>query len=384
MRKTIFLSITFSLLIVTLPLTILGQADRLEIHFFGSRTCGECLEIKETILKPLAVEFPNSISLNLHEIEDPDSFQLMVAMEELHGINDPSPQELFLPGGYLAGADEIMASGESLIREYLAHPDRWRENYLPDIDSSDEYEEDLKGRFDHFTFIGVLIAGLVDGINPCAIATMIFLVSFLAHQKRKPSQIIIIGMTFTVTVYITYLLLGLGAFKVITGLGAYRWIAILIRWTAVAAAGIVGIICFRDALAYKKSGESGDIVLQMPRSVKLRMHRMISGHLRGRHIVTGAIVTGFLVTLFEAVCTGQVYLPTIILMTRSTGLQITGWLYLLFYNFLFVLPLLIVMIYAYFGLTWHTMARTTQKHLFLLKILLGSVMIGLAVFLALG
>ena len=235
MRKTIFLSITFSLLIVTLPLTILGQADRLEIHFFGSRTCGECLEIKETILKPLAVEFPNSISLNLHEIEDPDSFQLMVAMEELHGINDPSPQELFLPGGYLAGADEIMASGESLIREYLAHPDRWRENYLPDIDSSDEYEEDLKGRFDHFTFIGVLIAGLVDGINPCAIATMIFLVSFLAHQKRKPSQIIIIGMTFTVTVYITYLLLGLGAFKVITGLGAYRWIAILIRWTAVAA-----------------------------------------------------------------------------------------------------------------------------------------------------
>jgi cytochrome c biogenesis protein CcdA len=386
MRKTLLSSITFSLLLFSLPLSVIGQADRLEIHFFGSRTCGECLEIKETILKPLAVEFPDSISLNLHEIEDPKSFQLMVAMEELHGINDPSPQELFLPGRYLAGADEIMASGEPLIREYLANPDRWKENILPDIDSpdEDEYEDDLKDRFDHFTFISVLIAGLVDGVNPCAIATMIFLVSFLAHQKRRPSQVIIIGMTFTATVYITYLLLGLGAFKVITGLTGYRWLAILIRWSAVAAAGIVGIISFRDALAYKRSGETGDIVLQMPRSVKIRVHKLISGHLRGRHIVTGAIVTGFLVTLFEAVCTGQVYLPTIILMTRSTGLQLTGWLYLLFYNFLFVLPLLIVMIYAYFGLTWHTMAKTTQKHLFLLKILLGCVMVGLALFLAIA
>lgn len=382
---SLFTLVLFLILFLTNPLiTPAGQADRLEIHFFGSRTCGECLEIKDTILKPLAVEFPESISLNLHEIEDPQSFQLMLAMEELHEINDPSPQELFLPGTYLAGADEIMDSGESLIREYLAHPDRWEENYLPDIDFPDEYEDDLKDRFDHFTFISVLIAGLVDGVNPCAIATMIFLVSFLAHQKRNPSQIIIIGLTFTVTVYITYLLLGLGAFKVITGLEGYRWVSILIRWSAVAAAGIVGIISFRDAVAYKKSGETGDIVLQMPRSVKIRVHRLISGNLRGRHIVTGAIVTGFLVTLFEAVCTGQVYLPTIILMTRSTGLQLSGWLYLLFYNFLFVLPLLIVMICAYFGLTWNTMARTTQRHLFLLKILLGCVMVGLALFLALA
>jgi hypothetical protein len=42
------------------------------------------------------------------------------------------------------------------------------------------------------------------------------------------------------------------------------------------------------------------------------------------------------------------------------------------------------MIAAYFGLTWHTMAKTTQNHLFLLKILLGCVMVGLALFLALA
>ncbi|MEA1928943.1 MAG: hypothetical protein U9N73_12125 [Candidatus Auribacterota bacterium] len=225
---------------------------------------------------------------------------------------------------------------------------------------------------------------MVDGVNPCAIATMIFLISFLALQKRSPREIIFIGLAFTGTVFTTYFLLGLGAFKVVTMLEGYRRVSILIRWSAVAAAGIVGIISFRDALAYRKSKETKDLLLQMPRSVKLRVHKLISGHLQGSHIVIGAIVTGFLVTLFEAVCTGQVYLPTIILMTRSTGLRLIGWLYLIFYNFLFVLPLLIVMILTYFGMTWHSLARTTQHHIFLLKILLGCVMVGLALFIALA
>jgi len=140
-------------------------------------------------------------------------------------------------------------------------------------------------------------------------------------------------MTFTVTVYITYLLLGLGAFHIITGLEEYRWISILIRWSAVAAASIVGIISFRDARAYKKSGVTGNIILQMPRSVKSECINDLRSPEGSPYYLRGSC-NRFLVTLFEAVCTGQVYLPTIILMTRSAGLKLTGWLYLLFYNFL--------------------------------------------------
>ena len=80
MRKTILSIITFALLISTLPLSAIGQTDRLEIHFFGSRTCGECLEIKETILKPLALEFPESISLQLDRKADHGTCPLRVGM----------------------------------------------------------------------------------------------------------------------------------------------------------------------------------------------------------------------------------------------------------------------------------------------------------------
>ena len=49
-----------------------------------------------------------------------------------------------------------------------------------------------------------------------------------------------------------------------------------------------------------------------------------------------------------------------------------------------MVPLLILTVFACYGLTWNRLAKLTQKHLTLLMILLGIVMIGLAVFLALS
>ncbi|MFW6253835.1 MAG: hypothetical protein ACOC41_02795, partial [Chitinivibrionales bacterium] len=64
-------------------------------------------------------------------------------------------------------------------------------------------------------------------------------------------------------------------------------------------------------------------------------------------------------------------MPTIVLMTRQEGaLKLTGWLYLIFYNILFVLPLLVVMIMAYYGMTWDMLSKKMQNHLVLLKVLL--------------
>jgi len=213
---------------------------------------------------------------------------------------------------------------------------------------------------------------------------MIFLISFLATQKRKRSEVLAIGLSFTFAVFATYLLLGIGAFKMLSFLSTYRWVSHAVRWSAVALAGGVGLYSFRDAFVYRKTGKAGDIKLQLPKVVKLRIHKVISGRLSTGGLVTGALVTGFLVTLLEAVCTGQVYLPTIILMTRHEGLKLTGWLYLILYNVLFVLPLLIVMVLAFFGLRWDKLAKTTQKNLTLIKVLFGVVLIGLAAFLALA
>jgi cytochrome c biogenesis protein CcdA len=357
-----------------------ADQQKLTVHFFGSRTCGECAEIKTHILSPLAKNNPDIIDMQYHVIENEKDFQLMVELEEKYNVPQSSPQELYVADTFLIGYESIIENAKPVIESYLNNPKKWK-SVSVSVDTS-KISETIKKRFHEFTFLGILAAGLIDGVNPCAIATMIFLISFLATQKRRRSEILTIGLAFTITVFFTYLLMGLGAFKMLTLLKSYHWISKAIRWSAVAAALVVAFLSFRDAFVFGRSKKSSDIKLQLPKAVKMRIHSIISENLSGTRLVIGSVITGFLVTLLEAICTGQVYLPTIVLMTRQSGLRLTGWLYLIFYNFLFVLPLLIVMILAYFGLKWNELSKTTQKHLPLLKTLLGIVLVGLALFLA--
>ncbi len=355
--------------------------DCLVVHYFGSASCGECLEIRTRLLQPLHEEHAHSLDIRLHETEDEAAFDLMVKLEKAYGVTTPAPQELFLPDTVLLGFEPIMRDARRLIEARLADRSTWTEPVL-DGDSSAGGTRTLKERFGQFSFWGIVAAGLVDGVNPCAIATMIFLISFLATQKRKRSEVLSIGLAFTAAVYVTYFLIGLGAFRLLTALGIYQWLSALIKWSAVALAGGLALYSFRDALVYGRTGKAQDIKLQLPKAVKMRIHKVISGNLSSGSLVMGSVVTGFLVTLLEAVCTGQVYLPTIILMTRDEGLRLQGLLYLAFYNFLFVLPLLAIMVFAYYGLTWNELSKATQKHMVSIKVLLGVVLAALAVFLA--
>jgi cytochrome c biogenesis protein CcdA len=63
-------------------------------------------------------------------------------------------------------------------------------------------------------------------------------------------------------------------------------------------------------------------------------------------------------------------------------LRFTGWKYLVYYNLLFVLPLLIIIILAFYGLRWYEISRALQKNLPLLKFVMGIVLASLAVYLA--
>jgi len=359
-----------------------AASGTLELYFFGSNTCGECLEIKNTLLYPLEKEIGEMLKIHYYDTEDAASLKRMISLEKQYNVTNPSPQELFFPDTVLLGYTSIMANGRAMIEEYLNDPQR---RMGIDVEESAGSSEDLlRERFGQFTLLGIIYAALVDSVNPCAIATLVFLVSFLATQKRKRSEILAVGLAYSAAVFVTYFLLGLGAFKLITALDGYRTVSLVIKWSAVVFAGVIGIISLIDALRFKKSGDAKDITLQLPKSVKMRIHKIITTNMKGGRLIIGTVVTGFLVTLLEAVCTGQVYLPTIILMTRSTSadLKHTGLLYLALYNFIFVVPLLAIMIAVYYGMTWNKLSKMMRDNMTLLKILLGVGMIGLALYLA--
>jgi hypothetical protein len=357
----------------------------LELYFFGSNTCGECLEIKHTLLFPLEQEMADKLKIHYHDIEDAASIELMIRLERQYGVSSPSPQELFFPDTFLLGYSSIMANGRAIVEEYLNDPQR--RMAITVSEPAGNLDDALRERFETFTLLGIIAAALGDSVNPCAIATLVFLVSFLATQKRKRSEILVVGLAYSASVFITYFLLGLGVLNVLKLIESQQLhtVSCVISWSAVALAGIVGIISFIDAFRFKKSGNAKDVTLQLPKSVKLRIHKIITTNMKGSRLIIGTVITGFLVTLLEAACTGQVYLPTIIAMTRfaSGDMKLTGWLYLLLYNFIFIVPLLAVMIAVYYGMTWNKLSKMMQNNLTLLKILLGTVMVGLATGLAL-
>lgn len=355
------------------------SSEKLKLLFFGSSTCGECLKIKEELLYPLQKQYKDALEITIYDTDSDSGLSIMIKMENEFKVMSSASQELFFPDTFLAGFDDIMKHGKSMITARLGKSLKPVKTFTAD---STELTDFLKNKAMDWGFLaGTIATGLADGINPCAIATMIFLISFMATRKRTRNQILIIGLTYTATVFLTYLSMGLGFKEVVDQFKGKYILYLLIRWSAFAAAVIVALLSFKDAIIFKKTGKTENISLQLPKAVKMRIHKVISGNLSGTSLVIGSVTTGFLVTILEAICTGQMYVPYIIAMTQRETLRVKGFLFLILYNLLFVLPLLVIMIFAYFGLKWNELAKKTQQNMVLMKIILGIVMTGLALYL---
>jgi cytochrome c biogenesis protein CcdA len=53
-------------------------------------------------------------------------------------------------------------------------------------------------------------------------------------------------------------------------------------------------------------------------------------------------ITGVVISIIELACTGQVYLPTILFVLGVPELRLQAGVYLVLYNLMFVLPLVVV------------------------------------------
>ena len=376
-RKNLFTAVFFFVAV-----SLLFAADALELHYFGSPYCAQCLELTHTLLTPMENEFDGQLKIHYHNTDEAEAFELMTRLERQFGIQHGSPLELFFPDTFLLGFDDIMNYTRTLVEQRINDPNSRRALVISE--PAGDINQALRDKFSRFTIWAIIIAALIDSVNPCAIASLIFLLSFLSTQKRPRRELLQIGLLFTFVVFLTYLLFGVGAFKAISFLSGHLWIKHAIKWSAVACALIVGVLSLIDAFRFKKSGNTKDVMLQLPKGVKLLVHKVITKNLTGKRLYLGTIIAGFLVTILDSICTAEVYLPVIVLMSQSTDgeLKLIGWLYLIMYNVIFVLPLLAVIIAAYFGMTWHTLAGMTQKNLTLVKVLLGVIMLALAAFLA--
>jgi len=179
----------------------------------------------------------------------------------------------------------------------------------------------------------------VDAINPCALAVMaVVLTSLLLANPKNRKNVLYGGLAFTSAVFILYFIYGLGmtaAFSFIAPIAPYvnKGIAVF--------AIVLGILNLKDFFVYKPGGLATEMPLSIRPKMKIWVKRMTNPK--------GAFVIGLLVTFFLLPCTIG---PYIIASQRLANLTLMARLpWLLFYNVIFVLPMLAITFVIYFGFT---------------------------------
>jgi len=238
--------------------------------------------------------------------------------------------------------------------------------------------EAILKRFKSFNPAMVIGAGLVDGINPCAFTVLVFFISFLSFVGYKKNQLFFSGSLFILAVFLTYLLIGLGIFEFFRQLKIFYFFTKIVYFLTAAFAFCLGTVSLYDALIYRKTKDPERIKLRLPQALKTQIQGIIRDKTDIRDsefktldlkLILGVLSCGFIVSLLESVCTGQLYLPTIIYVLKASLLKAEALGYLLLYNLMFILPLILIFFAALIGFSSSDFARFAKRHIVKIKVL---------------
>lgn len=176
----------------------------------------------------------------------------------------------------------------------------------------------------------VLLTGLVDGVNPCAIAILLFFITFLFTIRKTGASIARMGLVYIVAVYIVYFLIGLGLLRAST-LFQGHWLG---------QAGAILLILFGLLNLTGALFPRFPIRLEVPSSSKESLKNWMY-----RATLPTTAVLGVLVGIHEFPCSGGPYVAILGLLGSQTGFA-EGLGYLGLYNLMFVLPLVVVLALA--------------------------------------
>ena len=206
--------------------------------------------------------------------------------------------------------------------------------------------------------IPILIgAALLDSINPCVFGVLIFLIAFMAKVYKSPHRMLIGGLLYTIVVYVSYLLLGIGFLKFTVSFGFSQ------------------ILEIKDFFWYGK-GLSLKMIPGADQRIKYfttKIEKLNKKSVWLSYAAAGML--GVFVVLVELPCTGAPYLAVLAILGEGNYAQ--GIPLLLLYNLIFILPLFVIIGISYFGKSSQALEAWRLKHRGLMRLAVGLFLIGL-------
>ena len=342
---------------------------KLTVVFFEKAGCKKCQQVS-SYLDDLKQEFP----LMQIKRQYVDQNEGILLNNHLSGkFQVPSTQVLkapavFTSSGFLIGSKINPKDLSKLLSRTMDTPEQPDWFIIKTEQERKIAETKVEEKFRDLTLPIVIIGGLLDGINPCAFATIIFFLSYLTIAKRSAKEIFFVGVSFILAVFLAYLSFGLifnKLLKYLTENSEYQWIRNSLNYVFAAFALIIAILSLRDWWRARQ-GRIGDMTLQLPGFLKKKIRSVIREHSRSSLYILAAFLSGIIISVLELACTGQVYAPIIYQINKGNQDATTM---LVIYNLAFVLPLIIIFGLAMTGMKSNALINFQKNHTATIKFL---------------
>lgn len=361
-----------ALLLALTTLTAIAETA-VDLHVFWSLRCPHCLKALPE-LRQMAAEHP---WLHLHDYEitqSPTNLQRFQDMALAHGETAQAVPTLFYCGHMEVGwPDAAVQQAELLAR--LEACRQGTAAIPPTVETP--LNLPLLGEIRladlSLPVLTILLAGL-DAFNPCAFFVLLFLLSLLTHQHQR-SRMLLIGGIFVLcsgVLYFAFMAAWLNVFLVV---GNLAWITA----AAGALALLIGALNLKDYFAFPH-GPSLSISAERRADLFQRGRRLVqSGHLPTMLATT--LLLASVANFYELLCTAGFPMVFTRLLTLREQDVAQHYAYLLLYNLIYILPLLLIVLAFVRTLGSRKLSEREGR---LLKLLSGLMMFGLGLLLVIA
>lgn len=350
MKKFLFSMMLLVVMILNSQITIFAATNNIKVVYFTSKSCFSCHKVNKEIdnLKNELVKKDVNLEIITYDISQESNKDILINYGTEYNLKDDEINVypiVFIGDKYYMEKDKLVESLESEINTMV---EKSEIKEVKQVNQNNNSFLKSMSIYDGFTPIAVVIAGLIDGINPCAIAMLLFFISFLKMSDKNNKQILITGFLFVLATFLAYFGIGVGLLNIGYIFKDMKLLLILMYGITIIMSLYLAVLHFNDYFNIKK-GKINEVKTQLSKGRKHFIHRFIRKYSSTKIIYVSSFVSGFVIAFLEFSCTGQVYLPTITYLITSKASFNGAIIYLILYNLAFVLPLILIVISIFYG-----------------------------------
>lgn len=206
----------------------------------------------------------------------------------------------------------------------------------------------------------VLASSLLDSVHPCSFSILLITIAFLFGLQLSREKILQIGGVYIAGIFAAYLAIGLGLLKVLHLFNTPHFMGKL---------GASLLVLFGVITLLNRFFPNMPVKFKIPSIAHRPMAQLLE-----RTSIIAAFGLGILVGICQFPCMGGPYLMVIGLL-RDQVTYFSGFWYLLLYNLILIVPLVLVLIVASDKTTVDKMQEWKRDHLARVRLIAGLAMV---------